>query len=177
MLEPIALSIYGSAMLLLMAAAAPSPYPPLDAATGMDSNVDRASVHLATTPEQWYGFWQEHKGITPIGNTQNLNFPSVEKPPAVDFDHNEVLVIFGGLAQQGGYKVVDSERVKRTIVVRLRPLPLLGSGTAAAGSFKANPFAFIVFKKTQLPFDVQMQLPDSSGTVQWQTVAKVGGQG
>ena len=152
------------------------PYPPDGVATGMDSFVERPSIQVAYNVLDWDALWQKHKGITPIGNANGVGFPSAEKPPSVNFDKEEVLVIFGGLAANGGYQVVDSMQMSNRVQVRIKPLPMLGqTGAAGNSEFKANPYAFIMFPRIKLPIEVQIPGKDANGNPAWQTVAYVGG--
>jgi len=176
MVESISMSVYFSALALLLSAnQSPSPYPPLDTVTGMDSMVERRSIELETSAGQWNSAWQRHKVGEKIGNSDSLNFPTAEKPPAVDFEHNEVLVLFGGLAPQGGYQIVESLKTSKSILVRIRALPTSLNGSSAPSGLNANPYLFAVYKKTKLPFDIQVERAGQDGTVQWQTVGSAGG--
>ncbi len=153
---------------------APQPYPPIDVATGSDSYTERPSIELASDPQNWYDAWQRYKGVTPIGNSSKP-FPSLEKPPPVDFDHNFVLVVFGGLASSVGYQVQDSFTQKKVLHVRLREIPLSPSGVVPAG-IKANPYAFIVYRRTKFPIEVEFPSTDRDGNTVWRSVAKLGGE-
>jgi hypothetical protein len=178
MFEMLPSSLYSSVAALLVAvaiAAKGTPYPPVDSFTGLDSYVEKPSIELATNAGEWNAVWQRHKGITPIGNGSNPSFPSLEQPPKVDFDNDEVLVIFGGLASEGGYQIVDSQKTSKAIVVRIQPLRLPGTGRTPS-SFKANPYAFFEFKQTELPFRIEIPQTDSDGNVTWKKVAQVGGK-
>jgi hypothetical protein len=178
MFETVPMSIYGSVMGLLIALAAMSkPFPPVDAITGLDSYVEKPSIEVATNPSSWNAVWQRHRGITPIGDVNHLSFPSLEQAPTVNFDQNEVLVIFGGLAAQGGYDVVDSVETAKAVIVRIEALPLLNSGVGVGSrtTLRANPYAFFMFKRTNLPFKVQMSETDQNGNAVWKTVGEAGG--
>jgi hypothetical protein len=174
MFQSIGLSIYASVVVLLLAqAASTKAYPPLDVITGLDSYVEKPSIELVRDAGTWNDAWQRHKGITPIGNSPNASFPSIEKPPIVDFTKDEVLVIFGGLASQGGYKVVDSELTNKHLVIRIRALPLFGNG-GSLPNYKANPYAFVLLKQPNEPIELQIERVSDEGVPTWATIANLG---
>jgi hypothetical protein len=175
MFDMLPFSVYGPVLgLFLVVSMSAKPFPPVDFITGLDSYVEHPAVQLVTNAADWNDVWQRHKGITPIGNSKDTAFPSLEKAPRVNFDEDEVLVIFGGLASEGGYKVVDAEKGYKSVVVRIEALPLPGNGSSPS-AFKANPYAFIMFPHTSLPITVEVPAGvGQDGTVQWKTVAKVG---
>ncbi|HWD38241.1 MAG TPA: hypothetical protein VG944_05280 [Fimbriimonas sp.] len=176
MVQGISTSVYGLGILLALALdAQPKPFPPIDRIVGSDSYVEQPSIGLATNVREWNAVWQRHKGITPIGNGATGNFPTAEVPPSVDFDHNVVLVIFGGLAPAAGYDVFESTVAKKTVTIRLKPISLNLNGGPAKASFRANPYSFYVYPRTKYPFVVQMPAADQNGNLTWRTVGKVGG--
>jgi hypothetical protein len=145
------------------------PWPAVDFRTGMDSYTERASIERADTPDAWNSAWQRYMGVTPIGNS-GLRYPSAAVPPAVDFNRNFVLVVFGGLAQVSGYRIADSFIKKKELHVRLEQVPIPGHTTMLA-----NPYAFILFRRTKYPVDVEFPTTDASGNATWRRVAKLGG--
>ena len=152
----------------------PTPYPPADFRTGSDSYVERPSVTLATNMMEWNAAWQQHMGVTPIGNGA-ANFPTHETPPPVDFDHYELLVIFGGLAPDGGYSIFESVKKDDKIYLRLQPTSLSLNGGPSVRGFNANPYAFVLYKRSPDPIIVEFPTKGQDGSIQWNPVARVGG--
>jgi hypothetical protein len=174
MIQALSVSTYWTALIFLkLLAQVPTPFAPADFRTGSDSYVEQPSVTLATTPAEWNAAWQRHMGITPIGN--GGNFPTAVTPPPVDFDKFEVVVIFGGLAPNGGYTIVDSEKKDDKIYLRLDPLSLSTSGGATPITIKANPYAFIFYPKDPDPIIVQFPVRMQDGSIGWNAVGQVGG--
>jgi hypothetical protein len=165
-----------SLLVLQVVSMMPQRFPPLDAIWGRDSYVTKPSVELVKDGDAWFQVWQRHKGTSPVGDTQALKLPSMEYPPAVDFDHNVVLVVFGGLAPYAGYTVVDSTKNAKTVTVKLKPVTLNLNGGPTHLGMLANPYAFFVYPKTKVAFSVELPYTDGQGEVQWKVVAKVGGR-
>jgi len=176
MIQALSLSSYGAALLFMqLLVQMPTPYPPERVFTGADSYVEQPSISVASTPAEWNADWQRHMNVTPIGNIPGVTFPTAETPPSFDFDKYELVVIFGGLAPVGGYSVVDSIQKDDHIYLRLQTLSLNPNGGPTPSSIKANPYAFIVYKRTPLPIVVEFPTQLQDGSIQWNKVAQVGG--
>ena len=151
----------------------PVPFPPIDQRTGGDSSVERPEIDVATNMRTWDGLWQRHRGNISIGNA---TAPEIDKPPVVNFDQVEVLVIFGGLAPVGGYDVVDSVKQNGKVNLKLQPISLVPNGQRTPAGIRATPYAFIMLPKTKLPINVLMPVKDSNGNMQWKSVGEAGGE-
>lgn len=152
----------------------PQSYAPIDVRTGCDGYNAQSAIGLAQDPQQWKNAWLNYRVGPVIGNGNFINSTPTDSPPPIDFEKNFVVVVFGPASSVTGYDVADSFKEKNEIHLRLRPIQMPSVGAAA--SVQVYPYAFLVFKRTSLPIDVEFPSVDAQGNVTWTAAAKLVGQ-
>jgi hypothetical protein len=147
---------------------APTPSKPVDFYTAADSQNNRAMIKLVSSPTDWSIAWQQYRSGDTIGN--GVLRPA-DIPPTVDFIHNYVIAVFSGPQSISGYQLVDSFVQDKALHVRLQPV---SAPSPSAIRLQNYAVAFVVYARQSLPIDVEFPLVDSSGTVTWNVVRKLG---
>lgn len=75
---------------------------------GIQSRIQQAQQVIARTPDEWLALWQMHAAM--------------RKPPAVDFQHEMVVGIFGGRHPTAGFwvEIVNAEFRDGTLTITYR---------------------------------------------------------
>jgi hypothetical protein len=144
----------------------------VDFATGSDSQAVTSLVQLAKTPQEWAQVWQFHR-TAPVVATGAIGaavLPETMDLPVVDFDHTNVLAIFGGITNGvTGYSLSGVGSVKHHAVIRLQPVSGLPNGSLTVAT---QPYAFIQITRIKSPIDVEMLSGiDSNGAPIWTKIA------
>jgi len=121
---------------------------------GADSLVESPRILIAKSQSGWNEVWQLHRQTAVIGppGANRVTDPQSDKP-AVDFEKNVVLCVFGGQSRNVcGFAVAAAGEVKGKIIVRIQPVPLPNSGTGIL----QNPYIMLVLPRTKKKMQVQL---------------------
>jgi hypothetical protein len=140
--------IYTLAILMAISQNPPAPEKPLDL-TGAFSRIHAPRQVVARTGEQFSKLWREHMGGA-------MGVPQ----PAVDFKKHDVVAVFAGSKNTGGYSVtIDSVKIDGRTATIYVTIHKPGPGMMVTQAF-TYPFAMKAVGK--LPPTVKFKLTEAS---------------
>jgi hypothetical protein len=141
---------------------------PIQTMAGGDTKIDFPMVRIIQNPKAWRELWAMHKGL-PIA-PENADKPVDDpiKPPTVDFDKNQVLIVFGGhLPNVQAYEYVKTFAKDDTAIVQI------GQNMIPASAVKdmMHPFIMLVVPREPVAIEVQLDEVAKDGSHYWKTLA------
>lgn len=154
-MNALAYKIVGLAVGIAMQSAAKNDEGPFELKrfdSGWESLFEHPYSGLVTDSEAWAKVWAGHKGEPMLGAVVNAE----GRPPRVDFEKSNVIVIFmGATANLHGFEVADvrTDDPKKVVI------QLYAVTSPSGASILENPFAILEISKTKLPVEVQAGSP------------------
>jgi hypothetical protein len=142
---------------------------PVQTMAGGDSNVHFPMVRTITNDKMWKELWAMHKGL-PITNaaTEKTATPDPTKLPTVDFDKNQVLVVFGGkLPDVQAYEYAKTYDKDGVAVVQLNQ-NVIPASTAKSTFY---PFILMVVPKEPVRIRIELDSIAKDGSHFWMQIA------
>ncbi len=143
---------------------------PVATMEGGDSLINHPMVRMIKTPKQWSELWAMHKGNAVAKPVTTDKAPAVDEKgvPIVDFDKNQVLVVFGGkLVDVQGYDYLKTVNVDGTAVIQLGP----NTVPASANDAIMTPFVLLVIPQEPVPIEVDLDTIGKDGKHFWNKIA------
>ncbi len=143
---------------------------PVATMQGGDSLINHPMVRMIKNQKQWSELWEMHKGNAVIKPSTTDKAPAVDVKgvPIVDFDKNQVLVVFGGkLVDVQGYDYLKTLNVDGTAVIQLGP----NTVPASASDKVMTPFVLLVIPQEPVPIQVDLDTIGKDGNHFWNKIA------
>lgn len=141
---------------------------PIQTLAGGDSKLDFPMVRMIQTQKSWKDLWAMHKGL-PFATSPDEKAPAeAPKLPTVDFEKNQVLVVFGGhLENVQAYEYIKTYAKDEIAVIQL------GQSRVPPTAEKAmmHPFILMVIPREPVAIEVELDSIAKDGTHFWLKIA------
>jgi hypothetical protein len=143
---------------------------PVAVMQGADTLINHPMVRMIKTKQQWSELWAMHKGGAVAKPAADPKAPVTDEKgvPIVDFDKNQVLVVFGGkLVNVQAYDYVKTVDDHGTAIVQLAP------NNVPAGTNDAImlPYILLVIPQEPVPIQVDLDTVGKDGQHFWNKIA------
>jgi len=144
---------------------------PIAMLNGGKSLITFPLVRMIQNSTQWGELWTIHKGIASVPSAAGtIVNADAEKPPVVDFDKNQVLIVFGGqLTNVQAYDYVKTIVRDKDAVIQLAPniFP-----AASSQQVVMTPYIMLVLPKEKVSVTVELDTLAQDGTHFWAQLAR-----
>ena len=147
----------------------PSKVKPVEMLQGHDTLVEFPMVRMIQDEKTWTELWVLHKGAPTLpGSGGTVGNADSRPTPKVDFDKNEILVVFGGHNWSiQAYDYVKTDVRGKEAVIQL-----------AQSVFSTNtpgvdmcPYIILVLPREKVEISVELDTPNRDGTHYWNPIA------
>jgi|GEM_PF-2345018 len=148
----------------------PSKVKPLEMVQGHDTLIDFPMVRMIQNDKDWSDLWVLHKGVPSVsGSTGTIVNAEARSAPKVDFQKNQVLVVFGG----HNWSVQAYDYVKTDVRGKEAVIQLAHNMFApSAPAVDMCPFIMLVLPREKVAISVELDTPNKDGTHYWNPIAK-----
>ncbi len=147
----------------------PAKLKPVGMLQGHDTLIDYPLVRMIRDAKTWSELWILHKGVPAVSTGAGTIANGDAQPlPKVDFDKNQVLIVFGGQMQSiQAFDYLQTATKDKTAIVQLAP-NRFGTSTP---SVVMTPYILLVLPKLKVPIEVQLDSLSADGTHFWNPIA------
>jgi len=141
---------------------------PIQTMSGGDTKFNMPLVRLIQAQSVWQELWTMHKGAALVEADSDKAPAPIIKAPEVDFEKNQVLVVFGGkMPNVQAYEYVKTYAKDSVAVIQLSQSMVPPSADRPV----FHPYVMLVIPKEGVPIDVELDSIAKDGSHFWMRIA------